>query len=219
MKRVSHLSLFVKLTALTAVVGLSAFPSTSALAEVESRQPLFNAPANSTKIDTYLAQTRNVGNLVEVAKENENLSTFAAAVEAADLDTTLSGSQNYTVFAPTNDAFEALPSGTVDALLKPENKPLLRQVLTYHVVQGKQTASDLRSGGLNTVGGGVAINTSDSGVVVNDARVTEADIEASNGVIHTVNRVLLPRNLRVRVLALTQTRTTTTTPQPIRALW
>ncbi|MEC4982587.1 MAG: fasciclin domain-containing protein [Oscillatoria sp. PMC 1068.18] len=219
MKRVSHLPLFVKLTALTAVVGLSAFSTTRALAEVESRQPLLNSPAKSTNTDNLLAQTRNVGNLVEVAKENEDLSTFTAAVEAADLGTTLSGSQNYTVFAPTNEAFEALPSGTVDALLKPENKPLLREVLTYHVAQGKQTSSNLRSGGLNTVGGGVAINTSSNGVVVNDARVTEADIEASNGVIHTVNRVLLPRNLRVRVLALTQTRTTTTRPQPIRGLW
>jgi uncharacterized surface protein with fasciclin (FAS1) repeats len=132
--------------------------------------------------------------------------TLVAAVKAADLVDTLSGPGPFTVFAPTNAAFAALPAGTVETLLKPENKAMLQSVLTYHVVPGRVTAADLmariRAGGgmarLKTVQGGTLTARMQGGeVVLMDAKggtatVTQADVIQSNGVIHVTNAVSLP---------------------------
>ncbi len=131
--------------------------------------------------------------VVEVAAGNPDFSTLVAAVKAAGLAETLSGEGPFTVFAPTNAAFEKLPPGTVENLLKPENKDQLVAVLTYHVVPGKVLAADvagLKSAG--TVNGKpIRIDTS-NGVKVDNATVTATDIEASNGVIHVIDTVILP---------------------------
>jgi uncharacterized surface protein with fasciclin (FAS1) repeats len=134
--------------------------------------------------------------IVDVASDNESFDTLVQAVQAADLANTLSGEGPYTVFAPTDEAFDQLPEGALDFLLQPENQDILAEVLTYHVVSGSVMAGDLRTGGVNALSGGIAVNVSDDGVVVNNASVVTPDIEASNGVIHVINRVLIPEALQ-----------------------
>ena len=125
--------------------------------------------------------------IVDIAAGNESFSTLVAAVQAADLVDTLKGEGPFTVFAPTDDAFAALPAGTVEDLLKPENKDKLTAILTYHVVPGKVMSGDLSDGMTATTvqGSDVTIGTTD-GVTVDGAKVVQADIEASNGVIHVI---------------------------------
>jgi uncharacterized surface protein with fasciclin (FAS1) repeats len=145
-------------------------------------------------------------NIVENAVNSQDHTTLVAAVKAAGLVDTLEGAGPFTVFAPTNEAFAQLPSGTVDTLLKPENKDQLVKVLTYHVVAGKVSSHDLvklikKGGGkaeLKTVSGGTLTASLQAGkVVLTDekggmATVTIADVNQSNGVIHVVDAVLLP---------------------------
>lgn len=131
--------------------------------------------------------------IVEVAAGNDDFSTLVAAVQAADLGETLSADGPYTVFAPTNEAFEALPDGVVDKLLKPKNKEVLTQVLTYHVVPGEVTSDMIEPGEVATVeGSDVTISTDGGKVMVDDAMVVTADVPASNGVIHAIDAVILP---------------------------
>ena len=131
--------------------------------------------------------------IVDTAIEAGSFTTLVAAVEAAGLVETLKGEGPFTVFAPTDDAFAALPEGTVEDLLKPENKDKLIAILTYHVVPGKVMSTDLSDGMMaKTVQGGEVTITTADGVKVNDANVTSADIEASNGVIHVIDAVLMP---------------------------
>jgi uncharacterized surface protein with fasciclin (FAS1) repeats len=145
-------------------------------------------------------------NIVENAVNSRDHTTLVAAVKAAGLVPTLSGAGPFTVFAPTNDAFAMLPAGTVDTLLKPENKAMLQSVLKYHVVSGKMTAADLmaaiRAGGgtarLTTVQGGTLTARMDgNAVVLTDAkggmaRVVQANVMQSNGVIHVTDKVSIP---------------------------
>ena len=132
--------------------------------------------------------------IVTLAVGNENLSTLVAAVKAAGLVETLQGDGPFTVFAPTNAAFAALPEGTVENLLKPENKDQLIAVLTYHVVGAQVMSTDLKDGQMaGTVqGSDVKIMVSKKGVKVNDANVIAADVKASNGVVHVIDKVILP---------------------------
>ena len=120
--------------------------------------------------------------------------TLVAAVKAAGLVDTLKGPGPFTVFAPTDEAFAKLPAGTLESLLKPENKPKLQSILTYHVVSGKVMAADVvkLSSAKTVEGGSVTIKTSSSGVMVNNATVIKTDIATSNGVIHVIDTVLLP---------------------------
>ena len=135
--------------------------------------------------------------VVEIAAGNKDFSTLVAAVKAAGLVETLSGKGPFTVFAPTNEAFAKLPKGTVEELLKPENKEKLTAILTYHVVAGKVMAADaIKLDGKNakTVNGQeIAIKVMDGKVKINDATVTAVDIVGSNGVIHVIDTVLLPK--------------------------
>ena len=132
--------------------------------------------------------------IVDIAAGNESFSTLVAAVQAAGLVDTLKGDGPFTVFAPTNDAFAALPAGTVEDLLKPENKDTLTAILTYHVVPGKVMSGDLSDGMTATTvqGTDVTIGTTD-GVTVDGAKVVQADIEATNGVIHVIDTVIMPK--------------------------
>ena len=131
--------------------------------------------------------------IVDTAVEAGSFNTLVAAVTAADLVDTLKGEGPFTVFAPTDEAFAALPAGTVEDLLKPENKDQLIAVLTYHVVPGKVMSTDLTNGMMAaTVEGGEVTIMTEGGVMVNDANVVQADIEASNGVIHVIDKVILP---------------------------
>ncbi len=131
--------------------------------------------------------------IVDTAVGAGDFTTLVAAVQAAGLVDTLKGEGPFTVFAPTDAAFAALPAGTVEDLLKPENKDKLVSILTYHVVAGKVMSGDLTEGMMApTVQGGEVTITLDGGAKVNGANVTTADIEASNGVIHVIDAVILP---------------------------
>ncbi len=132
--------------------------------------------------------------IVDTAVGAGNFTTLVAAVEAAGLVETLKGPGPFTVFAPTDAAFAALPAGTVEDLLKPENKDKLVSILTYHVVSGKVMSTDLTEGmKAPTVQGGELTITLEGGAKVNGATISTADIEASNGVIHVIDSVLLPQ--------------------------
>jgi uncharacterized surface protein with fasciclin (FAS1) repeats len=133
--------------------------------------------------------------IVDTAVATGQFKTLAAALEAAGLVKTLKGAGPFTVFAPTDDAFAALPAGTVEDLLKPENKAKLAEILTYHVVSGKVMAGDLKDGmKAPTVEGGEITIDLDNGPMVNDAKVVTADVAASNGVIHVIDKVIMPPN-------------------------
>jgi uncharacterized surface protein with fasciclin (FAS1) repeats len=136
--------------------------------------------------------TPTVGTVVDVAVATEGFSTLVAALTAADLVTTLSGEGPFTVFAPTDEAFAALPAGLLDALLLPENKATLVKILTYHVVSGKVLAADVTDGDVPTVEGQSVKLSTMGGVTVNGAAVVTADVMASNGVIHAIDAVILP---------------------------
>ena len=132
--------------------------------------------------------------IVGVAVEAGIFNTLVAAVQAAELVEVLQGEGPFTVFAPTDDAFAALPEGTVESLLLPENKETLISILLYHVVPGSVLAADvLELDSATTVqGASISITVDDGGVMINDANVIQADVGASNGVIHIIDAVLLP---------------------------
>jgi len=135
--------------------------------------------------------------IVETAVSNGSFKTLTAALQAAGLVETLKGKGPYTVFAPTDEAVKKLPAGTVENLLKPENKAQLTKVLTYHVVAGNVMSGDLKGKMTNakTVeGSAVRIDASGNTVKVGDAVVTRADVNASNGVIHVIDSVIMPKS-------------------------
>ena len=132
--------------------------------------------------------------IVDTAVEAGSFTTLVAAVEAAGLVDTLKGEGPFTVFAPTDDAFAALPEGTVAELLKPENKDKLTTILTYHVGPGKVMSGDLTNNMMaDTAQGGQVTIMTEGGVTVDGANVVTADIEASNGVIHVIDAVIMPK--------------------------
>ncbi len=133
-------------------------------------------------------------NIVQTAIENGSFKTLVAAVTAAELVETLSGTGPFTVFAPVDAAFEALPAGTVESLVQPENKAKLQGILTYHVVAGKVMSADLSDGMVAATvnGANITIHIKDGKVMINDAEVVTADVETDNGVIHVINKVILP---------------------------
>lgn len=138
----------------------------------------------------------------EVATEAGTFNTLVAAVKAAGLAETLSGKGPFTVFAPTDEAFAALPAGTVETLLKPENKQQLVDILTYHVVSGRvySDAAVNAKAAKSLQGGSIKITASDEGVKINDANLVAIDIDASNGVIHVIDAVLLPPKDNAKVI-------------------
>lgn len=153
--------------------------------------------ATSFALATLLALPAMAGgmskDIVDTAVGAGDFGTLVAAVQAAGLVDTLKGDGPFTVFAPTDAAFAALPEGTVETLLKPENKDQLIAILTYHVVSGKVMSTDLMDDmkAATVQGGEITINL-ENGVMINDASVAAADIEASNGVIHVIDKVILP---------------------------
>lgn len=140
------------------------------------------------------------GTIVDVAVGAGNFTTLVAAVTAAELVETLSGTGPFTVFAPTDEAFAALPAGVLDALLLPENKAILAKILTYHVVSGMVMAADVTDSDVATVEGQTIKLSTMGGVMVNQATVVAADVMASNGVIHAIDAVILPPDVDVAKL-------------------
>jgi len=156
--------------------------------------------SDSDSMSETMPEETAVGTIVDVAVGAGNFTTLVAAVTAADLVETLSGTGPFTVFAPTDEAFAALPAGVLDALLLPENKALLAQILTYHVVSGMVMAADVTDGEVATVEGQKVKLSTMGGVMVNQATVVAADVMASNGVIHAIDAVILPPGVDVAKL-------------------
>ncbi|MBH8554329.1 fasciclin domain-containing protein [Nostocaceae cyanobacterium CENA357] len=178
---------------------------------VTTTSPVTETPNGTTA-------NRNFAELAQSAASQGQFKTLTQAVQAAGLNEQLTTSGPYTVFAPTDAAFAALPAGTLDNLLKSENKQQLVRLLAYHVVPGQVTSSQITSGQVKTVEGTpVTIKVEDTGktITVNGARVTQADIPASNGIVHIVDKVILPPNFPAS-FNTTPTPATTppTTPTP-----
>ena len=135
--------------------------------------------------------------IVDTAISAKSFNTLVAALQAADLVDVLRGDGPFTVFAPTDDAFAKLPAGTLDNLLKPENKAKLQSILTYHVVPGRYMASDVvRMNSAKTVNGkSFTISNNYGKVMIDNAKITKTDITTSNGVIHVIDSVILPKDM------------------------
>ena len=164
-----------------------------------AQTPTIESPTPTSSPDS---QTGN--SLVQVVASNKLLSNLALAIDASGLKDTLSGQISYTLFAPTNEAFSDLPKGTLRKLLLPQNQVILAKILTYHLVVGEVTASQIKSGQVPTVEGDFLtfnVNSTGNKITVNKARVTKSDIQASNGVIHTINKVLLPPGVKLSNLS------------------
>lgn len=142
-----------------------------------------------------IAAQSQAGDIVDVAASNKSFKTLVAAVKAADLVKTLKSEGPFTVFAPTDEAFAKLPKGTLESLLKPENKQKLVSILTYHVVPGKIMAKDVKSGMVKTASGSsFKLKVGKKGVYVDKAKVVATDVMADNGVIHVIDAVILPKS-------------------------
>jgi uncharacterized surface protein with fasciclin (FAS1) repeats len=196
---------------LFSVLGLTLFISLPVLAQknptegsnttppsVEQRVPTTPNPAvpDRQKPASSTDAAPASGNLVDKATSSKEFQTLAKAIKAAGLEETLAGEGPYTVFAPTDAAFAALPPGILDQLLLPENKEVLVALLKSHVVSGAVTSSQIQPGNVETLAGApVAVQRAKDGTVtVNNAKVTQADIQASNGVIHAIDKVILPQD-------------------------
>lgn len=184
-----------KLLVLTGIFSMGILAVPPALAD--NHEDMMESPTEMQNEDMMEQSSTEAGNIVEVASGNDTFSILVQAVEAAGLGDTLSDpSASYTVFAPTDEAFSQLPEGTLEYLLKPENQEVLQRVLSYHVLPQEVTSSEISSGEVETLDGGLIIEVDEDRVIVNNASVVTPDIEASNGVIHAVNRVLLPGDLQ-----------------------
>jgi uncharacterized surface protein with fasciclin (FAS1) repeats len=175
------------------IVGLLAGCGSDSADVVDTQAPMTEAPTSEAPAD-------ELQDIVTIASGNEDFRTLVAAVGAAGLVETLQGDGPFTVFAPTDAAFAALPAGLVEKLLLPENKDLLVKILTYHVVAGKVMSTDVMAGEVASVEGQNITITTEGGVKVNAANVVTVDIEASNGVIHVIDAVILPPDVDVAAL-------------------
>jgi len=170
------------------VVGLSACGGGEATDDSENGDDMANE-------DDAPAMTQDSLTIVDIAVSDARFTTLVTALDSTDLVSSLSEDGPFTVFAPTNEAFEALPDGALEDLIGAEDKSELESILLYHVVEGSTMSGDLSDGEqmVTTLqGDSLTIEVSDEGVMVGDAQVVEADIEAANGVIHVIDGVLMP---------------------------
>ena len=205
-----------KLIALTGVFGVAL--ATTPLANVAIALEAQGSPAKTE----VLAQVS--GNIVDIASSTSDFSTLVSALEAADLVDALAGDGPFTVFAPTNEAFAALPDGFVETLLQPENRDLLTEVLTYHVVSGEVLSDDLETGSVAALSGDELYVDTEDGITIDGVDAVAADIPASNGVIHVIDEVLVPVGLVAEVVdrmeveeveVVEETTIETITPAPV----
>jgi uncharacterized surface protein with fasciclin (FAS1) repeats len=203
-----------QLTGFAGVIGASALIGFPAWAHINSNTNVKNAtptqqvagnvktaaspaPMASPKPMASPATTGAAKDIVAIASGDAQFKTLTKALGAAGLVTTLQGKGPFTVFAPTDAAFAALPEGTVENLLKPENKAQLTKILTYHVVPGSVLSTSLKSGDVKSVeGSSLKVAVSAGKVTVSGANVVKADIKASNGVIHVIDKVLIPADAK-----------------------
>jgi len=159
--------------------------------------PQSRTPSQTVQpFQSSIPNTLETKNLVEVLNTNGSFTTLIKVLKAGGLTEILRGKGLFTIFAPTDDAFASLPSDAMRDLLKPGNKPLLVKILTYHIVNDKILSKDLKSGQITSLqGDSITIKNFSNTLMVNDANVTKADIQSSNGVIHQINTLILPPSL------------------------
>jgi uncharacterized surface protein with fasciclin (FAS1) repeats len=186
--------------AAAAALGLAACSSDSGTATTTSTAAASSSAAESSSSAPASSSSAAAGTIVGVASGNPDFSTLVSAVSAAGLVETLNGPGPFTVFAPTNAAFAALPAGLLDKLLLPANKATLTKILTYHVLPAEVMAADVKAGKVKTVEGTELTITTEGGVKVDTANVTATDVDASNGVIHVIDKVLVPAGVDVASL-------------------
>lgn len=180
------------LTLTLAACGDSTDEASSEPTETVSEEMTEESEEMAEESEEMAEEPAGVGTVVDVAASTDGFGTLVTAVTEAGLVDTLNGEGPFTVFAPTDEAFAALPPGVLDALLLPENQETLAKILTYHVVPGQVLAADIADGDVATVEGQtIALSTAD-GVTVNGATVIQADVVADNGVIHVIDSVILP---------------------------
>lgn len=202
MKKSKNLLLVTAALGVMSTIAACGNPDTTSSTNTTTTDPsaIAESPIITPSVGTSPGTSPNAatGTIADVLAGNPSYSTLLAAVQAAGLQQTFSGTDPLTVLAPTDEAFAALPAGTVDKLLLPENKEQLTKILTYHVVPGRVTSADIRPGEVATVEGQtVNVATSENKVTVNDASVSQPDISASNGVIHGIDAVLLPPDVQL----------------------
>lgn len=189
----------ISLVASLALVACGSDTKTETISTPAPTDTSAETPVDSAVETTMAAEA---GDIVAVAAGNPDFSTLVAAVTAAGLVETLQGAGPFTVFAPNNEAFAALPAGLVDKLLLPENKDTLVKILTYHVVSGKVMAADVTAGDVPSVeGSNITVAVEGGTVTLNgSSKVIATDVAASNGVIHVIDAVILPPGLDVSAL-------------------
>ena len=200
MKRTS-----TRLVAVSAIAGLLALSACGSDSNDSSSDTTTAAEEAETVVTEAMAEEETAtsevaaaaGDIVETAINAGSFGTLVAAVQAADLVETLQSPGPFTVLAPTDDAFAALPDGLVDCLLLPESKDALASILTYHVISGAVMSGDLADGDVPTVQGENVTVDLTNGVMFNNATVIQADVEASNGVIHAIDAVIVPPSIDV----------------------
>jgi uncharacterized surface protein with fasciclin (FAS1) repeats len=175
-------------------------PTSPSSSEKPSSTESPTAPGKPSSVEqpsTQPSASESSTTVAGMVSSSNSFKTLAAAIKAADLDATLSGKGPYTLFAPTDQAFAALPKGTVETLLKPENKDKLVKVLTYHVISSEAASGDLKAGKVTSVEGSpIDVKLAGQDVMVNDSKVLKADVKASNGIIHVIDKVMLPPDLK-----------------------
>jgi transforming growth factor-beta-induced protein len=187
MKRFSVFAMLLTVTALVLAACAPAVP-------VEAPVEVLEEPETAAELESMPEPEAMLKDIVDTAAADGRFQTLVAGVQAAELTETLKGEGPFTVFAPTDDAFAKLPAGTLDELLKPENKQALTDILLYHVVSGNVMASDVINldSATTVLGKDVAIKVEDGKVFINDAEVIITDIETSNGTIHVIDSLILP---------------------------
>ncbi|MHC5740295.1 MAG: fasciclin domain-containing protein [Nostoc sp.] len=199
--------------ALFNIIGIGSLVALSACAQPVAETPTATVPSTTvppvTPTPTATIATQNLAELAKSAASQGQFKTLIQAVQAAGLTEQLAAPGPYTVFAPTDAAFSALPKATLDQLLQPANKKQLVKLLSYHVIPGGITSQQLTSGEVKTVEGSpvkITVDGASNSITVNNAKVSQPDIPASNGIVHVVDQVLLPPNFSASL-------NTTPTPQ------
>lgn len=172
-------------------------PDTTTQPDTDQPTDTDPTPGAQNTGDRYLSE------LLQQVSDQGSFTTLARAVEASGLTNTLRNQgSNFTILAPTDDAFAALPQDKLQRLLQPENRTLLQRVLAYHVIPGEVTADQLQTGTLRTLGGGVAVRVTPERIIINNGSVLQPDIQAQNGVVHSISQVLMPEELRQQIMDL-----------------
>ena len=179
------------------ITSLLMLPIVSSCAPQTAQAPTAPPPTSPTSSPTAAPTPQAGGTIVEVAAANPVLKNMTAAIQAGGLTATLEGQGPFTVFAPTDQAFSTVPAATRQQLLQPQNRKTLTRILSYHVVPGDLSSSQLNPGAVKTLEGQTLTIQTGSQVTVNNAKVTQPDIQASNGVIHVIDRIIVPPDVKL----------------------